>query len=215
MSNRKSYAVIGLGRFGNAVAKELSESGADVLAIDISGERVHAISEFVTYAVKADVTDADTLASLGLSNMDAVVVSVGRSMDASILATISAKECGVPYVISKAQDEMHAKILKKVGADRVIIPEKESGIRVAKSLTNGNFLDFIELSDQISMVQIPVKEEWIGQNLKNLNFRQKYRVNIIALKVEGEELIVNIPPDMPLKAGTMWITGKVKDVARL
>lgn len=213
MKNINSYAVIGMGRFGTAVAKELARSGADVLAIDVNEERVRAIAEYVTHAVKADITDGDTAAALGLGNMDAVIVAMTRSMDASILATISAKESGVPYVIAKAMDEMHAKILTKVGADKVIVPEKESGVRIARNLANGNFLDFYELSDHISMVEIAVKEEWIGQNLRQLDFRREYGANVIAYQATGEELIVNIPPDMPLSEGTIWITGTMEAVS--
>ncbi len=215
MKKKNSYAVVGMGRFGSSVAKELSKGGADVLAIDLNEERVRLIAEHVTYAVKADITDAETVASLGLSNMDAVVVAVTRSMDASIMATIMAKENGAPYVIAKAMNEMHAKILRKVGADRVIIPEKESGIRIAKGLMNGKVLDFFELSEHISMVEIPVQEEWIGRNLRQLDFRREYSVNVIAYEEEGKEVIVNIPPDMPLKKGSIWVTGTVEDVAKI
>ena len=215
MKKNNSYAVVGMGRFGSSVAKELSKGGADVLAIDLNEERVRSIAEYVTYAVKADITDAETVASLGLSNMDAVVVAVTRSMDASIMATIMAKENGAPYVIAKAMDEMHAKILRKVGADRVIIPEKESGVRIAKGLMNGKFLDFFELSEHISMVEIPIQEEWIGKNLRQLDFRREHSVNVIAYEEEGKEVIVNIPPDMPLKKGSIWITGTVVDVAKI
>lgn len=215
MKKKNSYAVVGMGRFGSSVAKELSKGGADVLAIDLNEERVRLIAEHVTYAVKADITDAETVASLGLSNMDAVVVAVTRSMDASIMATIMAKENGAPYVIAKAMDEMHAKILRKVGADRVIIPEKESGIRIAKGLMNGKFLDFFELSEHISMVEIPVQEEWFGKNLRQLDFRREHSVNVIAYEEEGKEVIVNIPPDMPLKKGSIWITGTIEDVAKI
>ncbi|MBR2036931.1 MAG: TrkA family potassium uptake protein [Lachnospiraceae bacterium] len=215
MKKNNSYAVVGMGRFGSSVAKELSKGGADVLAIDLNEERVRSIAEHVTYAVKADITDAETVASLGLSNMDAVVVAVTRSMDASIMATIMAKENGAPYVIAKAMDEMHAKILRKVGADRVIIPEKESGVRIAKGLMNGKFLDFFELSEHISMVEIPIQEEWVGKNLRQLDFRREHSVNVIAYEEEGKEVIVNIPPDMPLKKGSIWITGTVEDVAKI
>lgn len=215
MSKNNSYTVIGMGRFGTAVAKELANSGADVLAIDNNEERVRAIAEYVTHAVKGDVTDADTVYSLGLGNMDAVVVAMTRSMDASILATISAKENGAPYVIAKALDEMHAKILTKVGADKVIVPEKESGVRIARNLINGNFLDFFELSDHISVVEIPIQEEWIGHNLRELDFRRKHGVNVIAYDAADKELIVNISPEMPLSKGTIWITGAVEDVAKL
>ena len=215
MKRQKSYAVVGMGRFGSAVAKELSDCGADVLAVDLNEERVRLIAEHVTYAVKADITDAETVASLGLSNMDAVVVAVTRSMDASIMGTILAKENGAPYVIAKAMDEMHAKILQKVGADRVIIPEKESGIRIANGLLNGKFLDFFELSDRVSLVEIPVLEEWYGKNLRQLDFRRKHGVNVIAYEEEGKEMIVSIPPDLPLKKGAIWITGTVEDVAKV
>jgi len=215
MKNINSYAVIGMGRFGSSVAKELTKSGADVLAIDSNEEKVRSVAEFVTQAVKADITDAETVSALGLGNMDAVIVAVTRSMDASILATISAKENGAPYVIAKAMDEMHAKILAKVGADRVIIPEKESGVRIARNLINGNFLDFYELSDHISMVEIAVKKEWVGKNLRQLDFRREYGVNVIAYDAVDEELIVNIPPDMPLKEGTIWVTGTTKAVSQV
>ncbi len=215
MKGTKSFAVMGLGRFGLSVAQELSKMGADVLVIDDDEERVHAISDSVTCAIKADITDAETVASIGLGNMDAVVVAMTRNLDASILGTILAKENGVPLVVAKAQDEMHAKILTKVGADRVIVPEKESGIRIAQNLANGNFLDFFELSDRISMVEIPIRKEWIGKTLLELNFRKTHRINVIAYEELGRELIVNILPDMPLKEGTIWVTGEIADVSKL
>ncbi len=215
MKKKYSYAVIGMGRFGYSVALELANAGADVLAIDLNEERVRAVAEHVTCAIRADITDAETVEGLGLGNMDVVVVAVGRSMDASILATISAKESGAAHVIAKAQDEMHAKILKKVGADRVVIPEKETGERIARGIMNGNFLDFFELSEKVSMVEIAVQNTWLGKNLKELDFRRKYRVNVIAYEAEGEEMIVNIPPDMPLGKGCLWITGAVEDVAQM
>lgn len=215
MGKAKSYAVIGMGRFGSAIALELAKSGADVMAVDYSEERVRSVAEYVTYAVKADVTDADAMEHLGLGNMDAVIVAVTRSLDASILATITAKENGAPYVIAKAIDERHAKVLKKVGADKIIIPEKESGIRIARTLANGDFLDFFELSDRISMVEVSVQPEWIGKTLRELDFRRKYGVNVIAYEAEREELIVNIPPDLALSNGTIWITGIVEDVAKV
>ncbi|MFI3238251.1 MAG: TrkA family potassium uptake protein [Lachnospiraceae bacterium] len=215
MKTRNSYAVMGIGRFGTAVALELSKMGADVLVIDDDEDRIHAIAEFVTCAVKADISDAEALTSLGLANMDGVIVAMTRNLDASILGTIIAKECGVPFVIAKAQDEMHAKILRKVGADRVIVPEKESGVRIARNLVNGNFLEFFELSDSISVVEIPVREEWIGKNLMELDFRKKFKINVIAVDAVDEELVVNIMPDMPLRAGTMWITGDIANVAKM
>lgn len=151
---KQSFAVIGLGKFGSHVAMELAAAGAHVLAIDIEEERVADIAENVTYAVKADVCDSKAMQALGLSNMDAVIVAITGSLDASIMATIMAKEAGVKMVIAKAKEEMHAKILQKTGADRVVIPERESGIRVAHNILAGNFLEFIEISERVRMVEV-------------------------------------------------------------
>ena len=212
---RNSYAVMGLGRFGTSVALELTKMGADVLAIDDDEERVHQMAEFVTCAVKADISDAESLATLGLGNMDAVIIAMTRNLDASILGTILAKEYGVPFVIAKAQSDMHAKILTKVGADRVIVPEKESGIRIARNLVNGNFLDFFELDDKISVVEIAIRPEWIGKTLIELDFRKRFKVNIIAIDPKDGEIQVSMSPDMPLTSGSMWVTGENADVSKL
>ena len=174
--SKKSYAVLGLGKFGRSVAEELARSGADVLAVDIDEEMVHRVSDFVTYAVKADVRDLETIKSLGLGNMDAVVIAITGDTDASVLGTILAKEAGVPFVVAKSQDEIHTRILEKVGADKVIIPEKASGLRTARSIISGKFMDFIELSDRVRMVETPIREEWIGKTLRELNLRQKMKI---------------------------------------
>ncbi len=204
---KQSYAVIGLGKFGSNVAVELASSGAQVLAIDMDEERVADVSEFVTYAVKADVSDSKAMASLGIANMDAVIVAITGSLDASIMATIIAKEAGVPLVIAKAKEELHAKILKKTGADRVIIPERESGIRVAHNILAGNFLEFVELSQKVRMVEVQVKPEWVGKSLRELKLRNKYQVNVIALRKNvGSEAELNIDPDMKLEEEmTLWM----------
>lgn len=212
---RKSFAVLGLGKFGSSIVEGMSEAGVDVLAVDKDAENVHNVAEFATVAVKADVCDAETMSNLGLSNMDAVVVAVTGNMDASIMATILAKEAGVPLVVAKAKDDIHARILKKVGADRIIVPEKESGIRMARWLMTGSFIDFIELSDRISMVEITVRPEWVGKSLRELKLREKARINVIALRV-NEEVIVNMNPDMPLSPNdTMWVTVDKKDIDKL
>ena len=212
---KKSYAVLGLGKFGISVAEEMARAGVDVLAIDMDEERVHNVASVVACAMKADVCDSETMHELGLSNMDGVVVAITGSLDASIMATIIAKEAGVPVVVAKAKDEIHAKILEKVGADRIIIPEKESGRRMARCLTYGNFIDFIDLSDHISMVEIAVRPEWVGKSLMELKLREKKGVNVIAIH-SGNEVNVAIDPHMPLKAGTtMWVTIDKKNIVKL
>lgn len=212
---KKSFAVLGLGKFGAGVAREMARIGADVLAVDLDEENVHMIADEVTCAMKADVCDNETLQTLGLSNMDAVVVAITESLDASIMATIFAKEAGVPIVVAKARDAVHAKILEKVGADRTIIPEKESGIRMARCLISGNFIDVIELSDHISIVAIQVKPEWAGKSLSELRLREKAGMNIIALRAEGE-LTAAVDPNMPLKPEyTMWVMVDKKNLEKL
>lgn len=212
---KKSYAILGLGKFGASIAEEMSKAGVDVLAVDIDEDSVHSVSDFVTVAVRADVCDTETMKSLGLSNMDAAIVAITGNLDASIMATITAKEAGIPVVVAKAKDEIHAKILEKVGADRIIVPEKESGIRMARCLMSGNFIDFIELSDKISMVELNVRPEWIGKSLRELKLREKARINVIAVHTE-QEVTVNMNPDMPLKAGySMWVTVDKRDIDKL
>lgn len=214
--SKKSYAVLGLGRFGASVAKEMSKAGAEVLAVDMDEDRVHELASIVTCAVKADVCDAETMGSLGLSNMDGVVVAVTENLDASIMGTILAKEAGVEYVIAKAKDAIHAKILEKVGADKVIIPEKESGIRIARSMMSGKFLDFIELSDRVTMIEVPVKEEWVGKSLKELDLRRVMNINVIAVRREDDEVVINVNPDELLKEGTsLYITVDRNDIRKL
>ena len=150
----KQYAVIGLGKFGYAVAQTLSQAGKQVLAVDKDQELVQEIADYVTYAARADVTDSRVFESLGISNMDVVIIGISEDMESSILATLQAKEAGVPLVIAKGMNQMHAKILKKIGADRVVMAEIETGIRLGKNLISGGFQDFFMLSDSFSMVLI-------------------------------------------------------------
>lgn len=195
---KKSFAVLGLGKFGRSIAEELAQAGAEVMAVDDDEERISEVSDIVTYAVKADVCDIVAMKELGLSNLDGVVVAITSNLNASIMGTIFCKEAGVPYVIAKSSSSIHTKILQKVGADRVIIPERESGIRVARNMMSPSYRDFIELSDRIRMVEIPVKPEWVGKNLKELNLRKREKINVVAIRRE-EEIVVNLDPEVPLK----------------
>lgn len=211
----KSFAVLGLGKFGVSVAHELYEAGADVLAVDRNKERLQSVAQYATYAVAADIEDAESMNSLGLSNMDGVVIAVTENLNASILATIYAKEAGVPYVIAKAKDETHIKILKKLGADMTVLPEYESGIRIARHLATGNILNFVELSADIRMVEISIREEWAGRSLKELDLRKREHINVIAIR-KGGEISTDLDPDQPLdRESSMLITVDKKVLNRL
>ncbi len=194
---KKSFAVFGLGKFGESIAMELAQAGAEVLAVDMDEEKVHEIASHVTCAMKADVCDVETMESMGISNMDGVIVAITSNLNASVMATILAKEAGVPFVLAKSADQIHATILKKIGADKVIVPEKESGMRVARLLLAGNFIEFIELSDKIRMIEIAVKKEWNGKTLRQLNLRKKHSLNVVCVRKDGE-IVLNIDPDVPL-----------------
>lgn len=212
---KKSFAIFGIGKFGESIAMELANAGCDVLAVDLDKERVHNISEYVTCAVKADVCDAETMKTLGISNMNAVIVAITGSLDASIMATIFAKEAGVPCVIAKSKDDTHTKILSKVGADTVIVPEHESGVRIARRLTTENVLDFFELSHRIRMVEINIKAEWVGKTLRTLNLRQNHNINVIAIR-QNDEVNVSPDPDQVLPPNiTMLITIDKRDLDKL
>jgi len=212
---KKSFAVMGLGKFGRSIVMEMMRAGADVLAIDMDEEKVKRVAEYVTCAVQADVRDPEAMNALGISNMDGVVVGMTSNLDAAIMATIYAKEAGVPYILVKAQDEIHEKILKKVGADKVIIPERESGIRVARNMVSGSFIDFIELSDRVKMIELKIKPEWIGHTLRELNLRKKHALNVIAVRQDGE-LMVNQDPDQPLDRDvSLLVTIDKKDMPKL
>ena len=204
MSIKKSFAVFGLGRYGSAIAKELVNSGADVLAVDINEHTVNALAAEIPFAKCADITDKTVIDELGIGNMDVVIIATAGCLEASVMATMLVKEAGVKKVIVKAQNEMHSKILTKVGADRVVIPENESGVRLAKNLLSSGFVDMLELSRGVSLVEIPLKEEWAGKTLSELNLRKKYSVNVVAL-IKNGEVNVNIDPFAPLESDVAMI----------
>jgi trk system potassium uptake protein TrkA len=180
----KQYAVIGLGRFGSSVAKTLSDMGCEVLAIDIDEERVQRVEGFVTHAVQADATDESALRSLGIRNADAAIVSIGQDLEASILATLILKDLGIGRVVCKALNELHGKVLEKVGADRVVYPERDMGVRVAHNLVSSSLIDYIELSPDYSVAEIVARPEFAGKTLRELNLRARYdyAINIIAIR---------------------------------
>lgn len=188
---KKQFVVIGIGRFGGSIAKTLYSLGNDVMAIDSNEEIVQEMADSVTHAVQADGTDENTLRALGITNFDVAVITIGSNVQASILTALLVKEFGVKTIIAKAHNELHAKVLKKIGVDRVIFPERDMGVRVAHNLVSANILDYIELSEDYSIAEIVSPEEWNGKTLKELNMRSKYGINVMALKRNNE---VNISP---------------------
>lgn len=211
----KSFAVIGLGQFGMTLALTLAESNFDVLAIDVREENVQEIAEKVAYAVRADVREPDVLKSLGVQNVDVAIVAVAENMEASITATMQAKDLGVPCVISKAMNTLHGRILEKIGADQVIYPERSMGLRVARNLTSNGFEDIFELSSEFSMAEFRIPADWAGKSLAELKIREKYKINVVAVKL-GDEVNVNIDPAEKLKEGCVLVAaGKNQDLNRV
>lgn len=196
---RKSFAVIGLGQFGMAVALTLAESDCDVLAIDDKEENIQEIADKVAYAVKADVREPGILKSLGVQNVDVAIIAVSENIEASVNATMQAKDLGVSQVIAKATTRLHGRILSKIGADEVIYPEHSMGLRVARNLLSSGFLDIFELSSEVSMAEFRIPAGWVGKTLGQLKIREKYKVNIIGLKIH-EEVRVYLDPQEPLPA---------------
>lgn len=201
--NKRQFAVIGLGRFGMSVAMTLAQAGYEVVAIDIDEDRVQEVSDYVTYALRADVTEAGVLEKIGLRNVDAAVIGIAEDLGTSVMTVIRAKEAGASYIMAKASDPLYGDVLKKIGADEIIYPERSMGTRVAKKIISGSFLDLYELSKNISLVEITVPEAWVGKNLVQLDLRKK-GINVIGL-MQGEKVQVNLDPVMKLPAGATLI----------
>lgn len=198
MGINQTYAVFGLGRYGRAVARELVNNGAEVLAVDSDEEIVNDASMEIPFCKCADVTDPEVLEQLGIGNIDVVIIATATNLEASVMATMLCKEAGVKMVIAKCAEEMHQRILSKVGADRVVFPESESGTRLARNILSSGFMDLIDLSDDVSMVELEVKKEWQGKSLLELNLRRQYSINVVAISREGK-VEINIDPERPLE----------------
>ena len=200
----KTYAVFGPGRYGLAVAKELASHGKDVLAIDIDESIVNSAISEIPFCKCADITDIDVVRELGVADIDIVIIAMASNLEASVMAVMLCKELGVKTVVAKCGSEMHRKILLKVGADKVVFPENESGARLAKNLLSSGFVDVFDLSGDVSMIELNVKPEWVGKTLVELNLRKKLGVNVIAIR-SGENLDINIDPFMQLEASMQML----------
>ena len=214
----KSFIVIGLGRFGSEAARSLCRQGCEVLAVDVNSDLVQQISEDVTQAVVADARDKEVLRALDAGSFDCGIVAIGDSLADSVLATLNLKELDVPYIVCKAYDETHTQVLKKLGADKVVIPEKENADRLAKSLSSTNALDYIELSDDYGIIEIPAPGKWSGKSLIELNVRAKLGVNILAVK-RGEAISVSPAADFCIASGDVLVvlgdTAALKAIQKL
>ncbi len=201
MSIHRSYAVFGLGRYGKAVALELIGSGADVLAVDIDEDIVNMAASEIPWCKCADVTEPEALRQLGIAEIDVVIIAMATHLEASVMAAMLCKEMGVKTVIAKCASEMNCRILRRVGADRAIFPEKESGIRLAKNLLSAGFLDIVELSADVSIAEIDIMPDWAGKSLQELQLRKRHRLNVVAI-VQNGKTRTDIDPEEPL-AGDM------------
>jgi len=213
----RQFIVIGIGRFGKAVAERLYELGHEVLAVDTDEDTIQKVSEKVTHAVTADATDENVLRSLGVRNFDVGVVAIGSDIQSSIIVTLMLKEMGVGYIVAKAQNDTHAKVLLKIGADRVVFPERDMGERVAHNLIGTNILEYIELSEEHSIIEFAALQSWIGKDLRDLNLRAKYGVTVVAMRNRNEESI-NVSPkaDTEIREGDILIVvGSNDDLRKL
>lgn len=198
MKKKKTYAVFGLGRYGTAVATELVNNGKEVIAVDIDQRLVNDAAAFLPVCKCADVTDAEVISRLDIGDIDTVIVCMASNLEASVMAVTLCKEAGVQTVIAKCGSEMHQKILLRIGADKVVFPEYESGVRLANNLLSSGIIDMISLSEDVSMVEIDVKDEWVGKNLIELSLRKKYSLNVVAIR-NGDEISTVVDPALPLR----------------
>lgn len=212
----KTYLVVGLGRFGSAVAQKLQDLGNEVMVIDENAEQVQRLSNYVTYAVVGDARDEEVLASLGVGNLDCAIVAIGEDLAASILITLNLKSLGVPQVICKAKDELQKRALEKIGADRVVIPEREMGLKLAQNLTSSSVLDYVELSKDSGLAEIITPKSWAGKTLMEIDVRKKFGVTVVALRKADGDLTVFVDANYCLKTDDeLILVGSNDDLARV
>ena len=215
MKKVKQFLVLGLGSFGNSVAKTICDLGHEVLAVDGDAEKVERATEFATQAVQANIIDESTLKSMGIRNFDACVVAIGEDLKASILVCMMLKDLDAKYIIAKANDNIHAKVLRQLGVDRVVFPERDTGIRVANTMVTKNVLDLMDLQDDYRVAEIHVPEEWCGKTIVDVDVRKKYKINVLAINRE-DDFIVSPPPATTFKNNdNIIVLGKSEDIEDL
>ena len=211
----KTYIVIGLGRFGASVATRLYELGHEVLAIDENEENIQQIANHVTHAVVGDARDEEVLKALGVRNFDCAIVAIGGDLAASILITLTLKELGVPAVICKASNEAYKKALEKIGADRVVIPEREMAVKLAQSLVSSNILDFIELSSDYGIAEVAAPKGWVGKSIRELNVRARYDITILSFKLHDKLKVLPNADDIIEENTALIVLGSNEQIARM
>lgn len=210
---KQTFAVIGLGRFGGSVCKTLADAGQEVLAIDKYESRVNDYKDIATQAVVADAQDEDVLRSLGIRNVDHVIVAIGEDIQASILVTLMVKEQGVKYVTAKAQNEYHAKVLEKLGVDRVVHPERDMGVRIGRSLTSKNMVDYLDLDANFKLAEILITNpEFVGKSLAEMDFRDRYGLNVIALAHSRQEIVLPSAGDVLTENDSILVAGPTRAI---
>lgn len=210
---KQTFAVIGLGRFGGSVCKTLADAGQEVLAIDKYESRVNDYKDIATQAVVADAQDEDVLRSLGIRNVDHVIVAIGEDIQASILVTLMVKEQGVKYVTAKAQNEYHSKVLEKLGVDRVVHPERDMGVRIGRSLTSKNMVDYLDLDANFKLAEILITNpEFVGKSLAEMDFRDRYGLNVIALAHSRQEMVLPSAGDVLTENDSILVAGPTRAI---
>lgn len=213
--HKKQFVVFGIGRFGSALCKALSEMGHEVLAIDSSEEHIAAISPYVTQALQLDATQEEAMHQLGVRNFDAAIVSIGDNLRDSVMVTLLCKELGAKYLVAKATDELHAKMLKKMGADRVVFPERDMGIRVAKTLISPRILDLMNLQGDYVMADLVTPQAWAGHTLRELDIRKRHNVTVLIIH-RASDVLLNISAETRIEKGDdLLIVGHKSDVERI
>lgn len=207
----KQYAVFGLGTFGRSVALALERLGCEVLAVDKSLEKVQDISEYVSYAMSADIEDSEVMDTIGARNMDGAIIALSENLEASIMATIMAKEAGIPHVVAKAHTELQGRVLEKVGADLIVYPEIEMGDKIARGLVATNFAEWIELSPEFSLVECKIPKKWVGKTLIELNLRERRGINVVGVIQDGN-VNISYNPSLPLPGDAIVILIGSNDV---
>ena len=211
----RQYAVFGLGNFGKSVALSLERLGCEVLVVDKSMEKIQEISDEVSYAMRADIEEAEVMETIGARNLDGAIVALSENLEASIVATIMAKEMGIPYVIAKAQTELQGRILKKVGADVIVYPEKEMGIRIARGIVATNFAEWIDLSPEYSLVEWKIPGKWAGKTLLELRITERKGINVVVIIQDGN-VNLSFEPTEPLpEDGIIILIGSNKVLQKL
>lgn len=211
---KKQYVVFGIDRFGASVARTLENAGCQVIAVDSDPEKIQMIADEVSYAMTADVEDPEAIAGLGLKNVDGAIITMVNHMEASIVAAMMCQEIGMKYIVARAKNDMHGRILEKIGVTKVVYPEQEMGIRVGRYIAAQDFMDWIALSPEFSLVEVIVPEEWAGKSLVELDLRNKYGFNVVGIK-KGDDILLQLCPTDPLEPdAVLYMIGSNRDLEK-